>query len=122
MPILTSMRRSVATSAVTLGQRALNFDGALRRLQRAVELDQKSVADRFDLSAVKPRKDLSKQLPMFLQQFLGKLFIALRKRAVAHHVGKHDGGELALLSFGAHSSRPIFFNRAWKRGSFRTLS
>ena len=41
---------------VALGQRALDFDGALRRFQRAVELDQESVADRFDLGAVEPRK------------------------------------------------------------------
>ena len=39
---------------------------------------------------------------MFLQQFQGKLVVALRQRAVAHHVGEHDGGELALLSVGTH--------------------
>jgi hypothetical protein len=52
----------------------------------------------FDFSAVKPRKDFPKQLAMFLQQFLGKLFVPLTQRAVAHHVGKHDGGKPTLFS------------------------
>src|SRR4029077_2437588 len=56
---------------------------------------------RFYFSAVKARKDFPKQPAMFLQQLLGKLFVALAQRAVAHHVGEHDGGELALL-IGAH--------------------
>ena len=38
---------------------------------------------------------------MFLQQLLAPAFVALRQRAVAHHVGEHDGGELALFA-GAH--------------------
>src|SRR5438876_10153659 len=32
---------------------------------------------------------------------LSSIFVALAQRAVAHHVGEHDGGELALL-IGAH--------------------
>ena len=91
------MRRSAVTSCIALGQRALDFDGALRRFQRAVEFDQESVTNGFDFGAVKARKDFPKQLAMFLQQFLRKLFVALAQRAVAHHVGEHDGGELALL-------------------------
>ena len=41
---------------VALGERALDFDGALRRLQRAVELDEERVADGFDLRAVEARE------------------------------------------------------------------
>src|SRR5438309_1085605 len=59
---------------------------------------------------------------MFLQQFQRELVVALCERAIAHHVGKHNGREFPLLSLGAHLSRPTFFNNAWKRGSFRTLS
>ena len=55
------------------------------------------VTNRFYFSAVKPRKDFPKQPAMFLQQFLGKLFVALAQRAVAHHVGEHDGGQFALF-------------------------
>ena len=55
---------------------------------------------------------------MFLQQFQRKLVVALRQRAVTHHVGKHDGGELALLRVGAHGSvNPIFRIKTAKRGS-----
>ena len=40
---------------------------------------------------------------MFLQQFERKFIVALRQSAVAHHVGKHDGREFALLAvFGRH--------------------
>ena len=86
---------------IALGQRSLDFNRALRCFQRTPEFDQERVTNRFYFSAVKPRKDFPKQPAMFLQQFLGKLFVALAQRAVAHHVGEHDGGELALL-IGAH--------------------
>jgi hypothetical protein len=51
----------------------------------------------FYFSAVKPWKDFPKQPAMFLQQFLGKLFVVLAQRAVADHVGEHDGDQLPLL-------------------------
>jgi hypothetical protein len=72
-------------------QGALNRNGALGRFQRAVELDQERVTNGFYFSAVKARKDFPKNFSMFLQQFLGKLFVPLAQRAVAHHVGEHDG-------------------------------
>lgn len=93
---------------VALGQGALDFDGALGRFQRAVKLDQESVTDRFDLGAVEARKDFAEQLAMFLQQFQRQLVVALRQRTVAHHVGEHDGGQLALFGAGAHWSRQTF--------------
>ena len=93
-----SIRRDIG---IAFGQRSLDFNRALRCFQRAPEFDQERVTNRFYFSAVKPRKDFPKQPAMFLQQFLGKLFVALAQRAVAHHVGEHDGGELALL-IGAH--------------------
>ena len=67
-------------------------DGALRRFQRAVELDQETVTDRFNFGAVKAGKNFAQQLPVFLQQFERQLVVALGERAVAHHVGEHDGG------------------------------
>ena len=70
---------------------------ALRRFQRAPEFDQKSVADGFDFGAVKPRKDFAQQPAMFLQQLESDFVVALGERAVADHVGKHNGGELALF-------------------------
>jgi hypothetical protein len=45
----------------------LNGHGALSRFQCALELDQESVPDRFDLSAVELGKDFPKQLAVFLQ-------------------------------------------------------
>src|SRR5207237_10325353 len=80
-----------------------DFNGALGRFQSAVEFDQKSIPYRFNLGAVEARKDFAQQLSMFLQQFLRKLVVALRERAVAHHVCEHDGREFALLAvFGRH--------------------
>ena len=38
---------------ISFGQRALDFDGALGRFQRAPEFDQEGVADGFDFGAVK---------------------------------------------------------------------
>jgi hypothetical protein len=55
----------------------LNLDRALRRFQRAVELDQKCIADGFNFAAVKARKDFAEQLPMFFEQFHRKFPIAL---------------------------------------------
>jgi len=61
---------------VALGQCPLDFDGALRRFQRAVELDQKSVTDRLDLRPVKARKYLAQQSPMFFEQLKRELVVA----------------------------------------------
>jgi hypothetical protein len=44
---------------VTLGQGALDFNGALRRFQRAAELNEESVTDGFDLGAVKAGKNFA---------------------------------------------------------------
>ena len=39
---------------------------------------------------------------MFFEQLERELVVALRERAVAHHVGKHDRGELALFRRATH--------------------
>jgi hypothetical protein len=83
---------------IPLGQRPLNFDRALRRFECASKLYEESVADGFNFGAVKARKNLAQQASMFFQQLERELIVALRQRAVAHHVGKHDGRELALLT------------------------
>ena len=42
---------------------------------------------------------------MFLEQFERQFVVALGKRAIAHHVREHDGGELSVLSvFGDHDN------------------
>src|SRR6266403_2595769 len=109
---------------IAFGQSALNCHGALSRFQCALELDQESVPDRFDLDAVELRKDFPKQPAMLLQHFLGKLVVALAQRAVADHVGEHDRGQLALF-LGAHflafpNSRPGA--AAWATAQLRRLS
>jgi hypothetical protein len=43
--------------SVAMGKYALNFNRALGRFQRTSEFDHEGVTDRFDLRAVKPRKD-----------------------------------------------------------------
>ena len=50
---------------------------------------------------------------MFFQQFLGELVVALAQRAVADHVGEHDGGKLALFS---HDARVV-----WHAGNLLLL-
>ena len=62
---------------VPLRQRALNFDRALRRFQRAAEFNQEGVADGLDLCAVKPRENFPQQPAMLLQQLERELIIAL---------------------------------------------
>ena len=39
---------------------------------------------------------------MFFEQLQRERLVALRQRAVAHHVREHDGGELALFGVAAH--------------------
>ena len=87
---------------VTLGQGALDFDGTLRRFQRAAELDEERVTDGLDLGAVKAWKNFPQQLAMFFEQREGKLIVALGHRAVAHHVGEHNRGQPSLFVIGAH--------------------
>ena len=82
---------------IALAQRALDFNAALRGLERAVKLNEERVADRFDFRAVETREQRSQQGAMLLKQLLRKVLVALGKRAVAHHVREHDGGEFALL-------------------------
>src|SRR5207253_7626683 len=83
---------------VALGQGALDFDGALRRFQRAAELHKESITDGFDFRAVKARENLPQQVAMLFEQLQGESVVALRERAVTHHVGEHDGGQFALRS------------------------
>src|SRR5437667_253682 len=68
-------RRGVS---IPFRQSALYGDGTLGRFQRAVELDQKRVADGLNLGPVKPRKDFAEERAMFFQQFDRNLGIVLR--------------------------------------------
>jgi len=71
---------------ITVRQRTLDFDGALRCLERAVEFDEKRIADGLDLSAVEARKKRTQQLSVLLEQLDRELVVTLRQRAIAHHV------------------------------------
>ncbi len=90
--------------SVAFSQCALNFNGTLRSFQCAVEFHEKGVADGLDLGAIESRKYFAEQLAMLFQSLKGDLFVALSQRAIAHHVGKHDGRELTLLGIVAHGS------------------
>ena len=52
---------------ISLRQRALNLDRALRRFQRAAEFHQERVADSLDFGAVKHRKNSAQQTAMLFQ-------------------------------------------------------
>ena len=89
---------------VALGQGTLDFNSASRRFQRAAEFHKESITDGFDFRAVKARKDFPQQLAMFFEQLQGEPIVALRQRAVTHHVGEHDGGQFALFDvLGGHA-------------------
>ena len=84
---------------------ALDFNGALRRFQRAAEFDEESVTDGFDLGTVEPEKNFSQKPTMFFEQFESESIVALGQGAVARHVSEHDGGEFPLLCVpGGHSA------------------
>jgi hypothetical protein len=88
----------VRDAEIAFRQSALDFDGALRRFQRAGEFHEESVTDGFDLGTVEPRKDFSQKPAVFFEQFESEPIVALGQGAVAHHVGKHDGGKPTLFS------------------------
>src|SRR5437868_13143799 len=62
---------------IAFGQSALNCHGALSRFQCALELDQESVPDRFDLDAVELRKDFAQHPAMFQ---IGRAHVELQSR------------------------------------------
>ena len=70
---------------------------AQRTPRGTVECREKSVAGGFDLAGAMLRQDGADDAPVFFQQFNRAGFIALGQRAEPHHVGKHDGGELAMF-------------------------
>ena len=67
--------------------------------RRAAEFDQGTRRhDRLDFRAVKAtRKNRAQQPAMLFQQLEREFIVALGQRAVAHHVGEHDGRELAFF-------------------------
>jgi hypothetical protein len=91
---------------IAFRERPLNLNHTLHRFECASELEQKSITDRLDLSAVEACENCPQQATMFFQQLERESFIALRQRAITNHVGKNDRGELALFGVIAHWMRP----------------
>src|ERR1700730_16690454 len=95
----SNLQQSVCRSAqVASGERLLEFDRAIHRGHRADELNQKAVAYRFYLLSLMFEERGPQESAVFLEQLQRQLLVALRKRAVAHHVREHDRGELALFA------------------------
>ena len=91
--------------AIASGDGPLDFHRALRGLERAGKLDEEAVTGGLDLAAIEQRELPALQALIFGDQFQRERLVALGERAVTHHVGEHDGGELALLGvFRRHSS------------------
>ncbi len=82
---------------IALAEGSLQSNGALHRRQCAGEFDQKTVAGRFHLAPAVPRENGANDHSMLLQQLQRERLVPLRQRAVAHHVGEHNGGEFAVL-------------------------
>jgi hypothetical protein len=95
---------------VALYDRLLNLKGAAHRLQRAGEHHQETVADLFDFAPAVLRKDRPQQLLLLVEQRQRQRLVALRQRAVAHHVGEHDGSELAVLLLVRHASARVTYH------------
>ena len=103
----SNLQLSVFRSAqVAPGQRLLEFDRAFHRGHRTGKLNQKGVAYRFYLLSLMFEERGPQERAVFLEQFQRQPLVALRQRAVTHHVGEHDRGELALFGpFDSHLSR-----------------
>ena len=100
----SNLQMSICRSAqVAPGQRLLEFDRAIHRGHRAGELNQKAIANRFYLLSLMFEERGPQERAVFLEQLQRQPLIALRQRAVAHHVREHDRGELALFEpFDSH--------------------
>src|SRR3984893_3794217 len=100
----SNLQLSVCGSVqVPSGQRLLEFDRAIHRGHRAGELNQKAVAYRFYLLPLMLEERGPQESAVFIEQLHRKPLVALRQRAVAHHVREHDRGELALFEpFDSH--------------------
>ena len=77
--------------------RALDLHRALGCLERAGKLDQEPIAGGLDLAAVEQRELRAQQSLLLGEQLQRQRLVMLGECAVAHHVGEHDGGQLALL-------------------------
>ena len=94
----SNLQLSVCRCAqVAPGQRLLEFDRAIHRGHRAGELNQKAVAYRFYLLSLIFQERGPQESAVFLEQLQRQRLVALRQRAVSHHVRKHDRDELALF-------------------------
>src|ERR1700720_3736159 len=97
MPIRTCNSLSAGAPKLRWGQRLLEFDRAIHRGHRAGELDQKAVAYRFYLLSLMFEECGPQESAVFLEQLQRQPLVALRQRAVAHHVREHDRGKLAFF-------------------------
>src|SRR5262245_61118244 len=79
------------------GKRLLDFDSTSRGIDGARELHQKAIPDCVQFAARMLQEDCSQNFTMYAQQLNCKGVVLLGKRAVAHHVGEHEGGKLALF-------------------------
>src|SRR5256885_2472538 len=82
---------------------ALDLDGTAGAGECAGKLDEETVANGFDLPPPMLAKYVPQQVAVLVEKVERERLIPLRQRAVAHHVGKHDGGQpSALLVFFRH--------------------
>jgi len=86
-------RRSVAGS-----KGLLDFDGTSGCIDGTRKLHEKAITDGVKLLARKLGENRAQNFPMRSKQFDCKSVVLLNKRAIAHHIGEHEGGKLTLFS------------------------
>ncbi len=78
-------------------ERTLQREGTVHGAERAGEDRQRLVAGGIHHLAVKLTDQCLNEFPVLLADTNRRGLVALGERGVAHHVGKHDGQELALV-------------------------
>src|SRR5437867_3104692 len=82
---------------VPLAKFRLDVNRTPDRRQCAGKLNQKTVANRVNLTTVMERENCPNHFPMFLQQFQRERFVPLRQCAVTDEVGEHDSSQSAVF-------------------------
>ncbi len=94
-----------ADRRVAVGEPLLDLDSAAGRVDGAGELYEEAVADGVKFLTAVGRKNGSQNLTMLGEEVNGQGFVLLGQRAVAHHVGEHEGRKLALFAHGRQERR-----------------
>jgi hypothetical protein len=75
----------------------LNLDRALDGVDDGIKLDEKAIAGGFNFTSTEVRHAAPDDRAVLFQKFEASRLVSFGKRAITNHVGKHDGGEPAVI-------------------------